>query len=554
MSNAKFLAIVVMLLSAMAWMMVSSVRQESQTWDEGIHLAAGYSYWKTGDYRMNPEHPPLGKLLNAIPLLWLNPPLPLNHSSWRTADEFLFGRQFLYYGPDSPRQMLFRARMVTVALTLLLGLCLALWTRTYFSDWVAIAVLAFFCFDPTVIAHGRYVTTDLVMALTSFLAVAAWLSWLERGGHWRLPAAGFALGLAMASKYSWPFLLVVFPLIALAIRAPWKRAVFGLPAAIVVGGMVVAATYAPVAVKLLPATRSYRTAHPEAILLSKAIEGTFEAETPLGQAASWASRRFGIQDHPYLAGILKHAVHARFGHPSYLLGQVSDYGWWYYFPVALAVKEPVGLLLGVMLCLCTGLTMWRRSHALQLAGMVVAIYLTFAILASINIGIRHLLPLLPFLYVVIAATLFERWPRILLACVLLMAAETTWWHPHYLPFFNLFAGGAQNGPRYLADSNLDWGQDFERLRDWRDANLGSDHLCLSYFGGASVEYYGMAGSPVPSTDDAEGREEVDCIAVVSATLLVGAYDKPRTFQWLRERKPWGKVGYTYYLYDLRKKR
>ena len=554
MSNVKFLSIVAILLSAMAWMMVSSVRQESQTYDEGIHLAAGYSYWKTGDYRLNLEHPPLGKLLNAIPLLWLNPPLPLNHPSWRGPDEFQFGLQFLYYGPDSPKHILFSARMVTVALTLILGLCLSLWARSYFSDWVAIAGLAFFCFDPTVIAHGRYVTTDLVIALTSFLAAAAWLSWLERGGIWRLPAAGFALGLAMASKYSWPFLLVVFPLIALAIRAPWKRTVFGLPVAIALGGLVVAATYAPVASKLIPATLSYRTAHPEAILLNTAIEGSLEASTPLGLAAMWASPRIGIQDHPYLKGILQHAVHARFGHPSYLLGQVSNFGWWYYFPVALAVKEPVGLLLGVMLCLFAGLAMWRKSPALQLAGIVVAVYLTVAMLANINIGIRHLLPLLPFSYIVIAAVLFERWPRMLLACVLLMAAETTWRHPHYLPFFNVLAGGPQNGPRYLVDSNLDWGQDLERLRDWRDANLGSNHLCLAYFGGASMEYYGMAGSPVPSTDDVEGRKSMDCIAAVSATLLVGAYEKSGAYQWLRERKPWGRVGYTYYLFDLRKKR
>lgn len=554
MPNAKFFAIVALLLSAMAWMLVSSVRGESQTWDEAIHLAAGYSYWKTGDYRMNPEHPPLGKLLNAIPLLWLNPPLPLNHPYWRETDEFKFGLQFLYYGPDSPKNILFSARMVTVALTLLLGLCLVLWARRYFSDGVALAVLAFFCFDPTVIAHGRYVTTDLVMALTSFLAAVAWLSWLELGGRRRLLVAGIALGLAMASKYSWPFLLVVFLLIALAIRAPWKRAVFGLPAAIVVGGMVVAATYAPVAAKLLPATRSYRTAHPEAILLSNAIESSFEAETPLGQAAMWASPRLGIQDHPYLIGILKHAAHSQLGHPAYLLGQVSDFGWWYYFPVALAVKEPLGLLLGAVLCFGAGMAMWRRSHALQLAGIVAGIYMTVAMLAGINIGIRHLLPLLPFLYVVIAAVLFERWPRLLLACILLMAAETTWRHPHYLPFFNLLAGGPQNGSRFLADSNLDWGQDLERLRDWRDANLGGNHLCLAYFGGGSMEYYGMAGSPVPSTDDVEGRQAVDCIAAVSASLLVGAYDKPRTYQWLRERKPWGRVGYTYYLFDLRQKR
>ena len=552
MTNRRFFVIVAVLLGAMAWMMVVSVEAESQTWDEAMHLAAGYSYWKTGDYRLNPEHPPLGKLLNAIPLLFLDVPLPVQHPSWIDNDEFRFGQQFLYNGPYSAGDLLFRARMVTVAITLLLGLCLALWTRSYFSSEIALAALGFYCFDPTVIAHGRYITSDLLIAFTSFLAAIAWLWWIEKPGAKRLLVVGIALGLAMASKYSWPFLLPVFVLIGLLRKVPVKRLVLSMVVQLLVGGMVVALVYAPQISKLIPATQGYRKAHPDTVLLSKALEGTYESKTMLGRAATAVSGRLGIQAHPYLLGIVKHAGHVQLGHPAYLLGKVSDFGWWYYFPVAFFVKEPIGLLLAVAFCLAALFgDRVKFAAALQLPGMVMVIYWAMAMAANINIGYRHLLPVLPFLFVIVAVLLHGRWPSILAACLLLQAGETVWRHPYPLAFFNVLAGGPEKGGNYLADSNIDWGQDLKRLRAWKETYAAKDNLCIAYFGGAPLEYFGMTGRAVPHSDDVAGRDTMDCFAAVSVTLLVGAYEGREAYAWLRGREPLVRIGYSIYVYDLR---
>ena len=115
-----------------------SVRDESQTWDEGIHIGAGYSYWKTGDYRLNREHPPLGKLIASLPLLWLDLHLPTDHPSWQTADEVEFGKQLLYKNTVLADTMLFRCRLMMIGLTLLFGACIAFWTRSYFGVPVAV--------------------------------------------------------------------------------------------------------------------------------------------------------------------------------------------------------------------------------------------------------------------------------------------------------------------------------------------------------------------------------------------------------------------------------
>ena len=128
-----FWPLALLLLAIMGTVQVTSVLQETQTWDEGIHLAAGYSYLKRGDYRMNPEHPPLGKILSALPLLFLKPALPIEHPSWRDVDEIAFGSEFLYSNRVPADTMLFLGRSVTIALSLLLGISIAIWTRRQFA-------------------------------------------------------------------------------------------------------------------------------------------------------------------------------------------------------------------------------------------------------------------------------------------------------------------------------------------------------------------------------------------------------------------------------------
>lgn len=477
--NRIFLASVVVLLAVMAWMMVVSVRDESQTWDEAIHISAGYSYWKTGDYRLNTEHPPLAKLLVAIPLLWMDLRFPAEHPSWAVADEVEFGRQFLYHNTVPADIILFRARQMMIGLTLLFGACFAFWARRIFGVLVALTALALFCFEPTIIAHGRYATTDLAIAFFSFLAVTAWFSWLKHGGWVRLLWAGTALGLAMASKFSWPFLLPVFILAAIIVRAKPLRAASGIAVAIITGCAVVAVAYAPVAHQLIPATRSYRAAHPEVKFLGADL-ALNEIQSGFSKFAITLAPKLGLQPHPYLMGLLRGASDNQAGHDSYLLGMVSEQGWWYYFPVAFLVKEPTGLLLGILAALVVGVALgWRgeNSRMLWLALGTIVIYLAIVISVHINIGIRHLLPILPFVHILVAGVLWPRWRIALGVFELLVVAETSLQHPYYLPFFNMLVGGPANGSKYLVDSNLDWGQDFKRLKAWAVAHQGESDLC-----------------------------------------------------------------------------
>jgi predicted membrane-bound dolichyl-phosphate-mannose-protein mannosyltransferase len=149
---------------------VTSAIQETQTFDEGFHLAAGYSYLKTGDYTLNREHPPLSKLLCALPLLAMNPALPVNDPAWKSGNLMQIADLFLYENRVGADRMLLAARLMTIVVTLLLGLAMGLWARHKFGEPAALAALFLFAFDPNLIAHGHYVTSD-VMAAAGVIAV-----------------------------------------------------------------------------------------------------------------------------------------------------------------------------------------------------------------------------------------------------------------------------------------------------------------------------------------------------------------------------------------------
>ena len=178
-STVRFWLTAGLLLTIMGTVQVLSALRENQTWDEAFELAAGYNYWKTGVYRFNLEQPPVGKLISAFPLLFLNPSIPVDHPSYTKPDDVEFGHEFLYRNRLPADRILFAGRLGTITLTLFFGLALALWSRKEFGEPPALLALTLFAFDPNLIAHGRYATTDLAAAAFIFFACIAWIAFLE---------------------------------------------------------------------------------------------------------------------------------------------------------------------------------------------------------------------------------------------------------------------------------------------------------------------------------------------------------------------------------------
>ncbi len=549
-----FWPLVLALLTYMGAVQIISVSDESQTFDEGFHLAAGYSYWKTGDFRINTEHPPLEKYWNALPLLFLKPKLPTGHPSWKEVNSFEFGREFLYNNSIDADTLLRAGRMMTVVMTLLLGLSIAIWTRRRFGPPAALFALALFAFDPNVIAHGRYITSDLPVTLFFFLACVTWGEYLITDRMWWLIASGLTIGLAICTKFS---ALILLPVFAILYGLRWWQRRPGkahcLRSFLIVGVLayaVVVTMYFPQAASFVPGIRLLDHSIP-------AAADTIQSGSALGNSLRWISGPLGLGRNAFFEGVSLVAWHNQSGRQSYLLGKQSETGWWYYFPIVMLVKSPTGLLIGLAACawLLARFAVRARWREVSFAWFVLAVptvlYFAASVSSRIDIGVRHLLPIFPFLFVTIAAFLWRDNRRaILVLVVALVAIESVWIHPYYLAFFNLPSGGPSAGPRYLVDSNIDWGQDLRRLKAYLDKQ-GNPEIYLLYFGAARAEDYGIHLRYLPPSADVQGRAEMDGLAAISVTPLMGPYVNDDR-AWLRKQHAVANIGHSIYVYDFRK--
>jgi hypothetical protein len=545
------------LLAILGTVQIVTALGETQTWDEGIHIAAGYAYLKHGDYGWNNEHPPLVKIVSALPLLPLKPVYPVNNRPWAERDQVRVGFDFLYRNVVPADLLLFRARLTTIALTLAGGLLLALWTRRRFGPAAALMALAFYVFDPNLIAHGRYVTTDVPMAVFFFLTVAAWTEYLISNRKRDLGLAALCFALAMVVKFS---ALLLLPVVGVLYAVRWaqKPREFGLRRLGLDAAVLVLATGTIVAVAYWRET--VRALDPGTPALASLVDRSTATGAVLHRAGRWLH----LPRHAFFTGLDSVAIHNKSGHNTYLLGQRSQTGRWFYFPVVFAVKSTMAAILATLVLIAAGVrrAMRGRWRDVPLEWIAVAvpplIWFAAAMSSGINLGVRHILPVYPLLYVAAAAFLSSllRRPGLryaALALVGLQAVECASIYPDYLAFFNLPSGGPGNGPRYLVDSNIDWGQDVKKLAKWLEAH-GTNKVWVSYFGTADLRYHGIDEQSLPHRWETEAWKGIDGFAAISVTQLQGVYSDWEDLEPVRRLPIFAKVGYSIYIYDMRQKR
>jgi hypothetical protein len=551
---------------------VSSYRQKSATVDEPNHLAAGYAALKLNDYHINPEHPPLLRMWAALPLLAMRGIDPNTNSvNWLPEERGLFSHEFLYEKNNADR-LLYAARFMNVLLGVLLGVVLFRWAWALYGPGTAVVVLALYATEPNVLAHASLVTTDLGVACFIFIGVYfLWrLSQQLTMRNLALTAAFFAI--AQISKFSaltlWPILFALL-LIRVAGRSPWpcfggaslelrSRTRKTLAAVSIVAAVFLvsfAAVWAAYGFRYAPSPKGSGL---ERLLT---VPSVIERIPRLARLLNWVDGHHLLPNACTQGFLLGHGLTQE--RPAYLLGKISNEGWWYYFPIAFLIKTPVALLLlffgGVTL------VVGRRDALADNDAFLlvpVAVYMLIAMTAvNLNIGVRHILPVYPFVLLIAGKAVAWLWGSHrkilrggLLALCLFQVEEMAFVYPNHLAFFNQFIGGSQNGYKYLADSNLDWGQDLKPLKKWMDQN-GVPFVNLCYFGSADPAYYGIHCSylPPPSTF-ATGRDNElrlpGYVAVSVQNLLGVSVNPPRPdlYKKLREAEPVAVMGYSIRVY------
>jgi len=602
-----------------AFLVISFARHSSATFDETVRIPAGLSYLRWHDYRLNTDHPPLVKKLAALPLLVENIwPREIDQkeaesvalADWRTLPnsrsvlegawvastveyfkQWIFAHAFIYglrdeslarlhkadghvTGPytapttgeltradfyNDADALLFRARMIVMALGISLALCLYFWSRSLFGIPGGILSILLLCFDPNIVAHSGLVTTDI--PVTFFISAALYFLWricrrVEIGSVLffllffgaafvsKSSSAGLivifcaAMSARVAARETWPVspkirialdgigqrLIFVAGLLFVAMLtvfiAIWASYDFRFPAAKNQSGAaafpIEQALYRDAAIKIELKRWHGAVPEEERANLESRVNGIVQTRpfTFTGQMIMFAARHRLLPE-AYLYG-LAHASINPLMRTSFLRGEYSNSGFHWSYLWAFLLKTPLPSLLAI--CAAIIVLIWRGFartwHFAFIVSAVAVFCVSVALFAPVNIAHRYLLPIYPLLYLLCGAIGAE-WSRLAAFSSRLIAAfaalaiplssqfvfSPPWHpqkvHPYYLAYFNEIAGGPRAGYKSLVDSNLDWGQELGHLKKWLDDQNINEPIWLSYFGTADPRWYQIRHVSVP---------------------------------------------------------
>jgi tetratricopeptide (TPR) repeat protein len=554
-------AVVALSLFATAFIVlaISGYSDASASWDEPMHLSAGYVALEQGDFRVDPSHPPLLRMWAALPARALGP-LRIDTgaidrstpATWLEA-VYRFSHSVMYVENDADR-ILFPGRLMIVFLGALLGAMVYVWAREWLGALPAAAALVLFLLEPNLMANASVVTTDL--GVTTFMFGAVYFLWrtCRRPGWANVAAVTLCCAAALVSKFSAVILgPIVLALLGIAVA---RRAVTARMAIAVAG---VVALFSFASIWAIHGFRYLPSASPSWQFDFRAAG--YPADGAAAAVAEWADRH-RLLPNAYAQGFL-YAQSSSGQLSAFFAGNYSANGWWYYLPVAMLIKTPITHLVLIALGLATCVWQRRQLGPLALAFVLLpaGVYLAVAMTSGISVGVRHALPVYPFLLLVAAAAVralatLPR-PRLVVSLVVLMAtgvAELATAYPYTGTFFNQFVGGPERGFRYLVDSNLGWGRNLKRLKRWMDANQ-VQHVNLAYFGQADPSYYHISVTHLPGAPGfataAVARPRLPGYVAISPTILQGPYSPPmwrRFYRGFADLEPVTVIGNTLRVY------
>ena len=581
----RALPIAALLLLAFLALGLGSAPQKSATRDEGVHLARGVAILKTGDFRLSIHHPPLMNVLSALPLFLSgrNIVFPQGDPSWQTADKDRFAEVLAQANRQNLLLFLFLGRLPTLLLAALLGCFLFRFSRELFGTKAALLSLTLYCFDPTILAHSRLITTDLAVTAGTFFVIYALWRFYQAPSLRRLTALSVLLGLALLTKYS-AMLLVPLVFVILA-AAYWLDPDFR------------------------SASKNFRGAPDRSAELTaesprraiRALRATLFLILGLiiTLLVVWSGYFFDLSPWPwsrYLHGFL--ATEKLLHHASnYFLGQTRDTGFRSYYLVLFLLKTPLGTLILLALSLVVRVRVARvpspahpsvaqvfqPAHRLKLLPIfiflpAITFFMAASFLNDLNIGVRYVLPAYPLLFLWIGRLLasgarltlgaqptlgarvtvrlssrlkaspahfaqpLPRWRRYVVPALAgWTVAASLWIWPDYLMYWNPIAGGPDRAWR-IAVAGEDWGQDLPGLARYVKEH-GIENLHYNVYGIGMPSLYSLHYQTFPCSTPVSGWVAVHMVDLYRPRA-------PGCYDWLKAYSPVAKVGYTIWIYRI----
>lgn len=549
--------IVFALLALMSFFMYSELKDDSPTTDETIHVLSGYEYWRN-NFSVNPEHPPLGKQIATLPLIFIKPimqadqnySLAINdyyYDSWKETRAYSQNWLFKTTGNNADK-IVNSARTSVLIFTLVFGLIIFFISRYWYGTKTALLALFLYCFSPLILAHGHLANTDLWATLGFFIAIFGFVYYLIKPLIWRLVLAGFCFALAILFKFSMIILIPILLIIWLVYRYKSNdREKYNIK-----NLLLIFMAYGFIALLLAWIDYGFPTNFAP-------IFQHFSDHQYTNSLLIYASNILTYLPIPqFFKGLIMVIATSVSQRPAYLLGHLSNGGWWYYFPIAYLVKEP----LSIIILLVMGIIFYffiRKKH-LEFKDWILiippAFYIFVTLFSKLNIGIRHILPIYPFIFIFVGYTisqilsLFKKRVIAYRLSLITLAVLLIWYlfaslsvFPYFITYFNELAGGPKGGARILTDSNIDWGQDLKRLGQWLEKNNITEKIKLEYFwtGLDAPTYYGINYQSLEKNNPAQKG----WIAIGISAL------QTKEFSWLKNYPPITIIGNSVYVFNIK---
>jgi hypothetical protein len=510
-----------------------NANNDAITFDEVAHIPAGYSYLTEHDYRLNPEHPPLIKAASAIPLVFMDLNFDTTQDFWteKVNGQWAAGRHILHEAGNNTDLIAFWSRVPIILIAWILGLFIFKWTREIGGATAGVMAFILYSFNPNILGHNHYVTTDLGIAAFITFSFYYFIKFVKDPTWKNVLIGGLFLGLLHLAKFSSVIVLPIFGLILIVYpffrRFKWQETSGSIvttklkslfeylgkgAAAFVISMLLVWVVYGLVTYEMPKEN------------LTKTIEFYFGGDDDNFKRIATYNTLNSLNESAvtrpmseYLLGVSMVFKRVAGGNAAYYFGEVSNDAFLSYFPMVFLMKETLPFL--IILLAVTILMIWQAIKSAQQCKMestkeirrrfydymrtmphhyVLCLFIVFyaylSITGNLNIGLRHLFPIFPFLFILVSVKLVnflkqfgsdrqKIFKTAAITLVALIALETILAYPYYLSYFNQAAGGPKNGHRYVTDSNADWGQDLKRLDKFLEEHPEIDKIRVDYFGG-----------------------------------------------------------------------
>lgn len=504
--------------------------QDSPTLNEPAHLVSGLSHWKLGHYRIYRVNPPLVRMLAALPVLAMG-----YEFEWRNIEAFTddrpehwMGILFARLNEERILSLIFAARLACIPLGLIGLISCCLWSKALYGRSSAFIAGLLWCFSPFILGHGHLITNDVPAASFAALSGFTFWRWCQSTNHWTTLFTGVSLGVALLTKTTLIVLVPIYLMVVIMKLAHTTRrakmlshglGLFCVAIYVLCAGYGFSDCFKPISSIPFESTAIRRARDSWGI-------------GPISSILAHAGSRVPLPADYVLGMDLQQRDFESFGAPSYLRGEWSDRGWWWYYLYALFVKTPVAVLV---------MFVWRVANCLRepgfgakrdAEGLLVAPAILILAVVSLNHGFchhaRYVIPALPYFFVLVSGiSLWARSRRrkvVLAALVFFGVLGPLCTFPHCLAYFNEIVGGPKYGSRHLLHSSLDWGQGLLHLKRWQGTKGDGLPLHLAYYGTIHPRAAGIDFQSVPMDENlatvVDSRQAPRWYAV-SANLLHG---------------------------------